>query len=162
MNRWPDYRAAFLLDEADQIVVSEVRGSAEQAWIISFGKGGVGICEDSGEKETTVYMDQNRLVIGNEFREQRHEKQRKKNPQRPIPAAIGLEVFPAALIDWRYFYPASLRNRIRHRRCFRLDSRARVHVKPLASRSRCAGRSTCRSNRKSDSRPRRSARICKA
>src|SRR5262245_14565473 len=116
MNRWPDYRDTFLLDEADQVIVSEVRGSAEQAWIISFGKGRVGICEDGGEKETTVYMDQNRLVVGNEFREQRHEKQCKKEPQRPIPAAIGLEVFPATSVDWRYFYPAAFRNRIRHAR----------------------------------------------
>jgi hypothetical protein len=29
MNWWPDYCAAFFLDEADQIVVSEIRSGAE-------------------------------------------------------------------------------------------------------------------------------------
>ena len=162
MNGRPNYRAAFFLDEADQVVVSEVRGSAEQAWVLSFGKSRVGICEDRGEKEATVYMDKNRLVVGDKFGKQRHQKQRKKNPQRPVTATISLKVFPAALVDGRYLYPAALHGCVRRARRFRLDSRARVHVRPLASRSRCAGRSTCRSNRKSDSRPHRSARIYKA
>ena len=106
MDRWPDHGATFFLDEAYQIFVSVVRGCAEQAWIISFGKGRIGISEDGGKKETAVHMNENRLVVGYEFGKQRYQEQRKENPQRPVAAAIGLEVFPAALVDRRNFYPA--------------------------------------------------------
>src|SRR5262249_39804603 len=79
-NGRPDYGAAFFLDEAYQVFVPVVRSCAEQAWVVSFGKGRIRVCEDSREIETAVYMNKNRLVVGDEFSEQRHQKQRKKNP----------------------------------------------------------------------------------
>ena len=162
MDRWPDHGATFFLDEAYQIFVSVVRGCAEQAWIIAFGKGRIRIGEDSGKKEAPVHVNENRFIVGYEFGKQRHKKQRKENPQRPVTAAIGLEVFPAAFVDRRYFYPTPLRGCIRRRSCFRFDSCACVHFRPLESRSRCADRSMYRLGRKSGSRRRQSGRKYKA
>src|ERR1035441_9739971 len=48
-----------------------------------------------------VDVDVDRLVVGDEFREQRDQKQRQENPQRPIAAPVDLEVVPAPPVERR-------------------------------------------------------------
>mgnify|MGYP006357493287 CR=1 FL=1 len=42
-----------------------------------------------------------RLVVGDQLREQREDEQDQEDPERPVAAAVGLEVLPAAAIERR-------------------------------------------------------------
>jgi hypothetical protein len=55
---------------------------------------GVGIGEEDREIALAFDMDEDRLVVGDEFGEQSDEEQDEENPQRPVAALIGFEVSP--------------------------------------------------------------------
>ena len=46
-----------------------------------------------------IIADQQRFVIGNELGQQADDEQEKKNPERPVPSPIALEIPPTPLID---------------------------------------------------------------
>ena len=161
-DRRPDHAAAFLGDQLLHKGIAIVRRRFEVA-----AKRGFRIGEEHREVGLAVEANVERLVVGDEFREQRDHEQREENPQRPIAAPVGLEIPPAPLVDRRQGDPPQPRHRTE--RSGRLDvNRQRpdlvgsfdgvcaagldVHLKPPASRNRCADRSRCRSDRKSDSR----------
>ena len=90
-NGWPQHPAVTV----DQF-------SDEWAAVVGFGEKitaelsfRVGL-ENRSEKAAVV-TDQQRLVIGDELGEQRHQEECQKNPQRPPAPAIGLEVLDAPL-----------------------------------------------------------------
>ena len=148
-NRRPDHGAAFLLDQAHQVIVAIVGRGAEQIRVRSLGEGRVGIGHHRREIRMAVDVDVDRLVVGDEFRKQRNQEQRQKKPQRPVAAPVGLEVLPAPPVERRNADAAPFR---RHDQAARPDGRgvgrfdpgAGVHLRPPASRNRCADRSTYR------------------
>jgi hypothetical protein len=57
---------------------------------------------DQHRKEDFAFVgDDHRLVVGDQLGEERHEEEDEENPQRPVAATVGLEVFPAAAVDRR-------------------------------------------------------------
>src|SRR6185437_9878181 len=75
---------------------SQVGGDVEIA-----AKGGLRIEEDDREIGLAVVAQVERLVVGDEFGEQRDHEQDQEDPQRPIAAPVGFEILPAADVDRR-------------------------------------------------------------
>ena len=111
-HRRPDHRAAFLVDQTHQIVVAIVGRGAEQHRIGLFDEGGVGVGDDCRKVPFAVDADEDRLVVGDEVGEQRENEQQQKHPQRPVAAPVGLEAFPAPLVDRRNRDPAALQRHV--------------------------------------------------
>ena len=164
-DRRPDHEAAFVGDQLLQIRVAIIRGGFKVAAERRFR-----ISEDHRKIRLAGEADKERLVVGDEFREQRDEKQNQEKPQRPITAPVGLEILPAPFVERRQCEPAGRRRDAE--RAGRLGVRAElarhkrglailadcggvgldVQLTPPAFRNRCAGRSRYRSGRRSDSR----------
>ena len=59
----------------------------------------LGIGEQGGKKIFALIPDEERLIVGVEFGEQRDEKQDQKKPERIIASPVCLEIAPAPLVD---------------------------------------------------------------
>ena len=174
LDRRPDLDGVVLVEENLQVRIAVVGRGAEV--VAEFG---VRIVEDHREVILAVVVDEQRLVVGDELGEQRDHEQHEEYPQRPIAAPVGLEIVPAPDVDRRQFKTdprgeAKRAGRLDVRRQCRprggrvarsadvfVDGGLDVHLRPPASRNRCADRSRYRSDRKSDSRPGRRERKCR-
>ena len=137
-DRRPEHVAALLGDQLLQERVAIVGRGLEVA-----AERGFGIGDEDREIGLAVVAHIERLVVGDELGEQRDHEQHQENPERPVAAPVGLEVLPAPAVERRDRDAMPLRrNRKAHRRLRRrlrdLDAGAVVHLRPPASRSRCA------------------------
>jgi hypothetical protein len=92
----PDHGAALVRDQFLQIGIAVVGGGFEIAT-----KSGFGIADEGREIQMAVELDQERTVVGDQFGEQRDHEQDQEDPERPVAAAVGLEVLPAAAVERR-------------------------------------------------------------
>ena len=134
-DRWPKHPAALvdhLLDDRIAVVGLSLEDAPER---------GLGIRLEDRPIGLPLVSDEDRLVVGDELSEQADDEKRKKDPQAPIAAPIGLEDLPAAALERREPGPCA-RNPLG---CDLLDESGidrSVHAEltPRASRNRCADR----------------------
>ena len=62
---------------------------------------GLGIADEGRPIEMAVILDQERPVVGDQFGEQRDEEQDQEYPERPVAAAVRLEILPAPPVERR-------------------------------------------------------------
>ena len=90
----PDDGAALGRDLLLQIRIAVIGRGLEVA-----AEGGFGIADEGRPIEMAVILDQERAVVGDQFGEQRDQEQDHEDPERPVTAAVGLEVLPAAAVE---------------------------------------------------------------
>ena len=147
------------------------------------------IVDQHGHQHLALVADEDRPVVGDELGEQAQHEQSEEDPEAPIPAAVGLEILPAPLVDRRA--QARWRKRPRNSGGWRPgrgtpSARPRaiagaastlpcapasaladgvlasIHrLRPPGSRSRCADRRACRRNRRAGSPRAPGARRCR-
>jgi hypothetical protein len=63
------------------------------------------VIDDDREQQLALVGSEHRLVVGDEFGEQRQHEQHEKNPERPVAAAVRPKIGPAPLVERRQFWP---------------------------------------------------------
>ena len=66
-DRRPYDEAALFFDEIHQIFIAIVGGCAKQVRIFFLGEGSIRISHDGREKRTSIDVDEDRLVVADEF-----------------------------------------------------------------------------------------------
>ena len=150
-DRRPDHVAALLGDQLLQKRIAIVGRGLEIA-----AERGLRIGDEDREIRLAFELDVERLVVRDEFGEQRKGEQDQEDPERPVAAAVGLEVLPAPLGDGREIDDVTFRrdrepDRRNGGRVRRLPRDPGVHLRPPGSRSRCADRPRYRRGRRSGS-----------
>jgi hypothetical protein len=92
----PDDRAALRRDLLLQIRIAIVGGGFEVT-----AEGGFGIADEGRPIEMAVILDQERPVVGDQLREQRDHEKKREDPERPVAAAVRLEILPATAVERR-------------------------------------------------------------
>ena len=145
----PDDGAALVRDQLLQIGIAIVGGGLEVA-----AESGLGIADEGRPIEMAVELDQERTVVGDQLGKQRDHEQDQEDPERPVAAAVGFEVLPAAAVERRRREAdgaSSARPRRAATASWSRSAGARCMVIRLpAPRNRSADRSTCRRDRRSD------------
>ena len=85
----PDYPAALGDLGGDERIAIVGRGLELAA------EGGLRVGHEDGRVEFAVVIDQERLVVGDELREQSDQEDRQEDPERPVAARVGAEVVQA-------------------------------------------------------------------
>ena len=99
-DRRPDHQAALVGDQLLQIRDRDSPRRFRSRRRTSFPDK-----EDHREIGLAVVAEIERLVVGDEFGEQRDEEQDQENPQRPVAAPVGLEILPAPFVERRQREP---------------------------------------------------------
>src|ERR1700733_14342872 len=94
MNGCPDHIAVRvdLVGDEGIAIVGPGKKSAE---------GLLGIIVEDGKEIFALVINEDRLVVGDEFRKQRDNKEKEKNPQRPEAAPVVAEIVKPAAVERR-------------------------------------------------------------
>lgn len=85
-DRWPEHPTIFV-DQLGQIRIAVVGGAGKHAAEVGFS-----VVLEHGDIERTVMVNQQRAVVGDEFRAQAQAEQQQEQPQRPPATAVGPEL----------------------------------------------------------------------